>query len=149
MPQSLATVHLHIIFSTKERRRFLQNDEIRSRLHAYIGGICRSLDCPASHVGGATDHVHILSQLSRTMAIADLLRDVKKQSSVWMHEQGMPEFAWQLGYAAYSVSHSQTPKVRAYIADQMNHHEHTDFKDELRAFAAAHDQPLDERYAWD
>jgi len=92
MPQSLAHVYLHIIFSTKERKAYLQNPAISADLHNYLGATCRNLDCPSLGVGGAADHVHILCRLSRTLSVAQLVRELKRESSKMGENQG-----WRLG----------------------------------------------------
>jgi REP element-mobilizing transposase RayT len=92
MPQSLAQIYLHIVFSTKHRVPFLQNKVLRGELHAYLGGTCRNLDSPSLRIGGAEDHVHILCRLSRTQAVADVVRELKRESSKWLKTKD-PELA--------------------------------------------------------
>ena len=84
MPQSLAQVYLHLIFSTKDRRPFLQNSEIRNEMQHYLGGICNGLDCPILRVGGVADHVHLLCRLGRSITISDLIKELKRESSKWI-----------------------------------------------------------------
>ncbi len=98
MPQSLSQVILHIVFSTKERRPWL-DPEIRPRLHAYLATVCRDRDCQAYRVGGTADHVHLATRLARTISQAELLEQIKKTSSVWMKQQGgrYAGFYWQGG----------------------------------------------------
>lgn len=74
MPQSLAQLYVHIVFSTKDRKAFLQNKSLRLEMHEYLGGMCRNLDSPSLIVGGVEDHVHILCRLSKKWALADLVR---------------------------------------------------------------------------
>jgi REP element-mobilizing transposase RayT len=99
MAQSLSKIHLHIVFSTKHRYPFLQEAKVRSQMHAYLGGTCNALGCPVITVGGVGDHVHILSGLSRTVTVAKLLEEVKKNSSKWVKSlgRGLSRFAWQNG----------------------------------------------------
>jgi putative transposase len=151
MPQSLANVLLHVIFSTKNRAPYLENIELRSDLHAYLAGTLQSLDCPALIVGGVADHVHILCQLSRSISIAKLIQESKTESSKWVKEgdRSLSGFQWQNGYAALSVSQSNTPRVRQYIATQEEHHRSRSFQDELRIFLRRHQIEFDERYVWD
>jgi len=83
MPQSLANVLVHIVFSTKERRPFLQDPDLRDEMHRYLAGISANLECPAVIVGGATDHVHLLANQSRTIALAEWVKELKRASSLW------------------------------------------------------------------
>ena len=91
MPQSLARVVLHIVFSTKNRVPHLKDPALRARLHAYMAGVLQNLGCEPILLNGVEDHVHILCNLSRTVTIADLVEEAKKSSSKWMKEQG-PEY---------------------------------------------------------
>src|SRR5258707_834944 len=120
MPQSLAQVYLHIVFSTKRRAEFLAERDVRQRMHAYLGGVCRDLGCPALGVGGVADHVHLLCQLSRTITIADLVRDVKRASSKWVKaiSKDLSGFDWQDGYGAFGISPAHVPVLLKYIENQ-------------------------------
>jgi REP-associated tyrosine transposase len=106
MPQSLALVLVHIIFSTKNREPFLDSPQLRSNLHAYLTGTLRNLECEPLQVGGTEDHVHILSGLSRNTSLADLVKNLKTSSSRNFKNKGPTHFAWQSGYGAFSVSQS-------------------------------------------
>ncbi|MEP6668140.1 MAG: IS200/IS605 family transposase [Chthoniobacter sp.] len=135
MPQSLARIALHIVFSTKNRAFFLKDLELRSRLHAYVAGILQSINCEPILINGVEDHVHILCNFPRTITVAALMEEVKKSSSKWMKEQGPAhrDFFWQQGYGAFSVSQSNVEQVRAYVATQAEHHRNVSFQDEFRA----------------
>jgi len=151
MPQSLAQIYLHIVFSTKERRRYLQNDLIRAELHNYLGGTCRNLGCPSLCVGGVEDHIHILCRLSRTTTVADLVRELKRESSKWLKTKS-PDFGiseWQAGYGAFSISPGHVEQLREYIARQAEHHTTESFQDEFRRFLRNYGIEYDERYVWD
>jgi putative transposase len=102
MPQSLAKVLVHLIFSTKYREPTIPLT-IRPQLHAYISGILANLHCPSLQTGGAADHVHTLLSLARTQAVADITEEIKKSSSKWMKQQGIAGFFWQGGYGAFSI----------------------------------------------
>ncbi len=107
MPSThLSLLHYHIIFATKERRPFIAL-EWRERLHAYLGGVLREMDAIPQCVGGVADHIHILAGLKATHCLADVMRDLKRASSEWVHETiGDRAFAWQEGYGAFTVSAS-------------------------------------------
>lgn len=150
MPQSLAHVVVHIIFSTKGRMPLI-DPAMRRELHAYVVGILARLGCPSILVNGAPDHLHILCLLSRTLPLAKVVEEIKKGSSKWMRTRApaLRNFHWQNGYGAFSVSQSGVAKVRAYIAGQEEHHRHVSFEDEYRAFLRRHAVDFDERYVWD
>ena len=148
MPQSLANILIHIIWSTKGRRPLI-SDHVRAGLHGYMAGVLKNLESPALIINSVTDHVHILCQLSKNVATCKLLEEVKKSSSRWMKEQGVLDFAWQNGYGVFSVSQSNVGAVRKYIESQAEHHKKRDFKAEFREFCKRHDVAIDERYVWD
>jgi len=148
MPQSLANILIHAIWSTKERRALIP-DAIRDGLHGYLAGILKNLESPALIINSVADHVHILCQLSKNLAACELVEEVKKGSSKWMKENGVREFAWQNGYGVFSVSQSNVDAVREYIHGQPEHHKKRDFKDEFREFCKRYNVGLDERYVWD
>lgn len=151
MPQSLVQIYVHIVFSTKLRKPFLKDKEFRDRTHRYLVGICKNLNSPALIVGGVEDHVHILCRLGKTIHIADLIRDLKRDSSKWIKAE-MPrlaEFHWQKGYGAFSISPSHVDALKEYIANQEEHHRRESFQDEFRRLCKKYGLEIDERYAWD
>jgi REP element-mobilizing transposase RayT len=128
----------HVVFSTKDRQRFI-DAELALRLHPYLGGICRDLKCPALAVGGVEDHVHMLISYPPTMALANLLRDIKANSSKWIHETfEREEFAWQPGYGGFSVSKSAEPTVEKYIFNQVEHHQQMTLQEEFAILIERH-----------
>ena len=151
MPQSLAKILVHTVFSTKDRRPFLRDKTLREELHRYLGGILTNLDCQPIIVGGVEDHVHILSALSRTCEAAEMVKEVKRGSSLWLKTKSpdLQDFAWQNGYGIFSIGFSQVETVRNYIAGQEEHHRKVSFQDELREFLKRYEIQFDERYVWD
>jgi len=151
MAQSLAQIYLHIIFSTKNRQPFLTDPIFRGRVHAYMAAICNNAGSPALLVGGHTDHVHILCRLGKTQCIANLIRDVKRDSTNWVKVErpALFEFHWQNGYGAFSISPGHVEQLKIYIANQEEHHKKESFQDELRRICKKYGAELDERYAWD
>ena len=150
MPQSLARLHIHLVFSTKNRERII-TDDVRSPLHAYMATVLQNLACAPVLINSVEDHAHLLFDLARTISISQAVEDVKKSSSKWIKTQG-PEFAgfaWQAGYGAFAVSESNVETVRAYIANQREHHRTKTFQEEYRAFLERHNVAFDERYVWD
>ncbi len=148
MPQSLARVLVHLVFSTKNREATIDR-EVRSALHAYLTGILQNLQCPSLQTGGTADHIHTLFSQARTRSLAEIVEEVKKSSSKWMKQQGVPGFSWQAGYGAFSVSGSQTGQVIQYIARQEEHHRKLTFQEEFRIFLDRYGVTYDERYLWD
>jgi putative transposase len=151
MPQSLANVLLHIVFSTKNRAPFLQDPAIREELTGYMVGTLKAIECPSLIVRPVDDHLHCLCQLSRTMSIAKLVEEMKVESSSWAKKQAHPlrDFHWQAGYGAFSVSQSNVGQVNTYIANQEEHHRKMTYQDELRILLARHEIDFDEHYVWD
>lgn len=150
MSQSLAKLHVHVVFSTKHREPVLR-DDIRPALHAYLGGILRDLGSPAVEINTEPDHAHVLFLLGRGCALSDVVGQLKRGSSVWLKAQGAAyaAFHWQNGYGAFSVSQSALAEVRDYIRRQREHHRQTTFEDEFRAFLRRHEIEFDEKYVWD
>ena len=151
MPQSLAKILVHAIFSTKKRRPLLRDKNLRDELHHYIGGILNHLDCQPITVGGVEDHVHFLCALSRTSAAAEMVKEAKRGSSLWLktRDYDLRDFAWQNGYGIFSIGFSQIEAVKNYIASQEDHHRKVSFQDELREFLLRYKIEYDERYVWD
>jgi REP element-mobilizing transposase RayT len=151
MPQSLAKILVHTVFSTKERRPFLRDKALGGELHRYLGGVLGQLDCQPIIVGGTEDHVHFLCALSRTRDAATMVKEAKRGSSLWLKTKGpgLEDFAWQNGYGIFSIGFSQIEAVRNYIAKQEEHHRKMSFQDELRELLRRYAVEFDERYVWD
>ena len=151
MSQSIAQVYLHIVYSTKERQPFLRDAAILEETHKFLGGACNQLDCPVLRVGGIADHVHILCRLGRTIAIADLVKELKRESSLWIKTKSadLADFHWQNGYGAFSISPAHVPALTAYIENQAEHHRRESFQDEFRRLLTKYGYEWDERYVWD
>ena len=150
MPQSLAKILIHIVFNTKLRAPIL-HEPIRRDLYAYLAGILKQCSCPAIRIGGTVDHVHILCNLSRTLAVAKVVEEIKTGSSKWLKtkQAEFRTFHWQNGYGAFSVSQSTVDAVADYIDKQEEHHRRQSFQDEYRALLERYQMAYDERYVWD
>ena len=150
MPQSLAKVYIHAIFSTKNREPLLA-EPWRDELYRLLGGTANNLGCQSLIVGGVDDHVHMLLQLGRVIALSDAIGKIKSTSSSWVNQtQRTPSpFHWQAGYAAFSVSQSNLEAVREYIRRQPEHHCKQSYQDELRDWLRRYEIEWDERYVWD
>jgi len=150
MGQSLVQNYIHIVFSTKHLEHLI-HPPFEKELHTYIGGICNKLESPALAVGGHTDHIHILSMLSKKIALIELLKQIKSSSSGWMKtkDSSLSKFYWQDGYGAFSVNPSETEVVINYIKNQHEHHRNKTFREEYRAFLKKYNVPYNEKYVWD
>src|SRR5262245_32483979 len=112
MPDSYSNLLYHFVFSTKDRRPLI-TPEYEIRLHQYIGGIVRNNRGFSLALNGTEDHVHLLARLRPDRAVSDFLRDLKSNSSGWLHDvfPNLEDFSWQRGYGAFTVSQSQVPQV--------------------------------------
>ena len=149
MPQSLAKLYTHLVFSTKNRRNCI-DDAVGLKLHAYMAGILNGIGCPCLLINSMSDHAHVLFVMSRTMSLSDVVKNLKSGSTAWIHREYplLRDFHWQTGYAAFSVSQSAVEPVTAYIADQKAHHAQRDFQSELRTMLRQYGIDFDERYLW-
>jgi len=143
MPRSYASLLIHIIFSTKGRTPSLA-DAFADRLFAYMGGIVKGMGGVPILINGPADHVHLLVSMPAKVAVAELVRVVKANSSKWAHGEQF-QFEWQSGYGAFSVSNSKQREVRDYIASQQEHHRHVSFQEEYLALLTRHGVNFDER----
>lgn len=147
---SFTYLNYHLVFSTKHRRPLI-DDSWQQRLFDYVGGILRQQGGALLVAGGMPDHVHLLAAISKSIAVADALRDIKANSSKWIHEQipGQTDFAWQAGYGAFTVSFSGMDAVRRYLDGQKEHHRVRTFQEEYLELLRRHEIDFDERYVWD
>ena len=145
MGSTFYSLHYHIVFSTKERRQLIR-PEWRQQLHEYLGGTIRGLGGVAEMVGGVTDHVHLLMSLKTSAAPAEIVRELKKASSVWAAEKYDRLFSWQEGYAIFSTSWTHCPVLNRYIAGQEEHHRQLPFADELKRLLKKNGVSYDPKY---
>jgi putative transposase len=149
MPHSYSNILTHVIYSTKNRRPFI-DAALEARLFPYLGGIVRELGGKLYVINGVGDHVHLLAELPPTIAVAEAIGKIKGSSTYWIH-QSFPEqsgFAWQRGYAAFSVSKSKVAAVARYIERQKEHHKKQSFQDEFLELLRRHGISIDEKYLW-
>lgn len=148
MPQSLANIVLHVVFSTKHRNPVLTHG-IRQELHPYLAVTLNKLKCKSIQVGGVEDHVHLLFGFSRTVTVAEVVEKTKTSSSKWLKTKGPSDFAWQAGYAAFSVGATEVDRMIAYVRGQEAHHAKLSFQDEYRELLRESGIAFDEMYVWD
>ena len=150
MPQSFCQLYGHLIFSTRQRQRLL-DEAVRPRVHGCLANLVRELDSPWVVVGGTEDHVHLLMNLSKLHAPVKLVEHVKKESSKYVKTLG-PQYAgfyWQRGYGLFSVGPTRLAAVEDYVRQQVEHHRTRTFQEEYLAFLKRYAIEYDERYVWD
>lgn len=140
------SIHFHVVFSTKNRKRYIKSDWI-NRLHEYLGGSLKGLDAVPLKIGGVEEHVHLLVGCKTTHRPCDLIREIKKASTAWVHSEiGVNGFGWQDGYAIISVSPNAIKGVSGYIANQEEHHRQRSFREELENILMRAGIEYDPRY---
>ena len=151
MPQSLANVLVHLVFSNRHRRPFLRRPEHRDVMTGYLIGTLQNVRCAPVITKVLEDHVHILSNPHRTVAVAQLVEDLKTSSSARIKEEhrALAGFHWQGGYGAFSVSQSRVETVKVYIQNQEERHHTKTFQQEFRLLLNRHGIEFDERYVWE
>jgi len=149
MPHSFSNLLVHLIFSTRQRERQI-DEELKGRLCAYLGGTTHQCSGFPVQINAVPDHVHMLVQLAPTICLADFVRLVKSNSAKWVHETFSEKhaFGWQTGYAAFSVSESNREAVVRYIREQEVHHRRLSFQEELLRYLKRNRIPFDERFIW-
>ncbi len=149
MAQSLSKVYLHLVFHIKTTSPPIRTKDLEL-VHSYIGSIINDLDCVNIWVGGVEDHIHALCLLSRTISIATLIEDIKRHSSRWIKsiDKVYDNFAWQSGYAAFSVSQSTVDKTLDYIKNQPQHHAKLSFEEEYISFLKLYNIDYDKQYVF-
>ena len=138
--------HQHVVFSTAGRRKILEKS-ITNKVWAYLAGICRNHGIFVHSIGGVEDHVHLLIEIPPSIAVARAVNLVKSNSSKWLNETKRG-FAWQKGYAAFSVSTSNIAAVTTYIKNQEDHHRKMSFEDEIIALLKKHRVDFDPAYVF-
>jgi REP element-mobilizing transposase RayT len=150
MANTYTSLHYHIVFSTKNRERWIY-PEIEERVWSYLAGIAKQNKMTPIQIGGVEDHVHVLLGASPTLAPSKIAQWVKGGSSTWIHDTfpDMKAFAWQDGFGGFTVSRSNVESVADYIRGQREHHQSRTFQDEYLALLQKHGVSYDEKYLWD
>jgi len=147
MPSTHVSLHSHLVFSTKGRLPLISANW-RKRLHAYLGGIVNGLGGVPLAIGGTVDHVHLLIGFRSSHRLDYFLRDLKADSSEWIHRELNLSFAWQKGYGAFSVSPANLDRVTKYVVNQESHHRRITFQEEYLHLLKISGVEYDERYVW-
>jgi REP element-mobilizing transposase RayT len=147
MTHSYRLHYFHLIWSTKQRLPHIAPD-VQSRLYPYLGAITRNHSGKLLEIGGMSDHVHLLIELSLLDKFSHFIRDLKASSSQWIHKNfpSLHDFAWQEGYGSFSVSYSALQDVQKYIQNQEQHHATMSFEEEYLKFLKHHHVKYDERF---
>ena len=150
MSQSLTKLYAHLIFSTKNRQPYLDED-IRPRVHGYLATIIRDLESPWVVVGGVADHVHILFDMGKLHAPVEFVEKVKRESSKFVKTLGdkYKEFYWQRGYGMFSVGPANRDEAEGYVRNQEEHHRTKTYQEEFRGFLDRYGIAYDEGHVWD
>jgi len=150
MAQSLSSILIHLVFSTKTREPFI-TPAIETELYPNMAKTFRELKSPSLIIDGTSDHVHILFSMGRVIRVADLVEEVKTGSSKWIKTKGREfrNFHWQKGYGAFSIGQSNVMALKKYILGQKQHHRRITYQDEYRNLLQAYEIDYDERYVWD
>ena len=148
MSSTHLSLHYHLVFSTKNREPVIPA-EIRHRIHEYLSGIIRGMDGFPHAVGGTADHVHVFAGMRATHCLADVMRELKSESSLWIHrELRLPSFRWQEGYGAFTVSAGHIGAVKRYVLHQEEHHRSRSFQEEYVMMLKRGLVEHDDRYLW-
>ena len=149
MSQSLSKLYVHIIFHVKNERPLICGED-EKELYAYIGGIIKQTSSYPISINGTSNHIHVLSTLSKNISLADFIKKIKGNSSRWMKTKGLDykNFEWQGGYSGYSVSQSKVETVEKYIANQKEHHKRVSFREEYLVFLKEYEIDFDESFLW-
>lgn len=146
MSHTYARIHIHLIFSTKERQKLIPKD-VQPQLWSYMAGIFHNKGIVPIAINGTDNHVHALFHLPTTMALAKAVNLLKTNSSGWMNEH-QRRFGWQDGYGAFSVGESNIEAVINYIRDQEKHHRKRSFEEEYVEFLKRYGVDFDPKYVF-
>jgi REP element-mobilizing transposase RayT len=150
MSQSLSKLYVHVIFHVKDENVFIRQED-EEELFAYIGGIIKNTASHPIKIGGVFNHVHILADMSKNIALSKFLEEIKRNSSRWIKTKNRhyQNFAWQGGYSGYSVSQSKVEIVKKYIERQKEHHTKLSFREEYLKFLREYGVDFNENYLWE
>lgn len=150
MTNTYNSYYEHIVFGTKYRIPYLTK-EIRNEVFAYLAASLKRHNCKVLIVGGEKEHIHILLRKNTTKDIAEVIKEIKRTSSIWLKKKGdaFRKFYWQRGYGGFSISYWDIPKIDTYIKEQEKHHQKMSWEDEYRKLLKKHGVEYDERYFLD
>jgi len=146
-PAVYSQIYIHLVFSPKGRNACIR-EEIQKEVYSYISKTITNKKHKSLNVNGMPDHIHILVGLNPSVSISDLVRDIKRSTSLYINEQNLigTRFQWQEGYGVFSYSRSQLPMISDYIENQKNHHQKRTFKEEYLEFLRRFEVPYEEPF---
>ena len=149
MAQTLTSLMVHVVFSTKDRQPLI-TPEVEPELYAYMGGTAKNLESRCLAAGGTENHVHLLVSQSKKVALCHLMEEVKKSSSKWIKTKAstFQTFSWQDGYGAFTIGESQVEALKLYIGGQKERHKRQTFEEEFMLLLKKYHVQYDERYLW-
>lgn len=147
MANTYTQVHIQVVFAVQNRGSCIHTDW-EDALHRYITGIIQNHGHRVLQINGMPDHIHVLFGMRPHQALSDLVKQIKQDSTKWINQQGFVRgrFSWQAGYAAFSYSKSQVPKVVRYIQNQKENHKKKSFREEYLEFLKAFQIDFNESY---
>ena len=145
---SCTQLSYQIVFGTKHRHPTITPD-LREELYKYVGGVIRNKEGSAIEIGGVAHHIHIFTGLPSTVAVADMVRDIKSNSSAWAGAKTKDRWEWQIGYGAFTVSYSLRDKVATYVRNQEEHHRVKSFQEEYVELLTKHGIKFDMKYLFE
>jgi len=150
MANTFTKLYIHVVFSVQGRHNLISNNW-KEELYKYITGIIKLKKQKLIIVNGMPDHIHLLIGLKPNIALSDLVRDIKANSSKFINEKKLVKgkFRWQEGFAAFSYSHSQLSIIRKYIENQETHHKKKRFKEEYLELLNKFEVEYDSKYLFD
>lgn len=150
MANTYTQIYIQVVFAVQHRQNLI-NKEKKEKLHKYIAGIIRNKNQKLIAINSMPDHVHIFIGMKPGIALSDLVRDIKNNSSTFINEKKwvMGKFNWQKGFGAFSYGHSQIDTVVKYIQNQESHHAKKTFKEEYLEILKKFDVEYDEKYLFD
>ena len=140
----------HIVFRTKASEKTITQNHF-NQLKNYLDGIIKNKKCVSFQINGMEEHIHILSDLHPSIALADYIKDIKIASSIWMKASGyFPYFrGWGIKYCALTYAYKERDILIRYIKNQQEHHKKESFRDEIRRFFKEEGIDMDERWFWE
>ncbi len=150
MANTYTQIYIQVVFAVQERANLIK-PEFKDELYKYIAGIIRNQGQKLLIINGVEDHVHLLIGMKPNVALSDLIRDVKANSSKFINEKGWikGKFNWQEGFGAFSYGHSQLDSIIGYIQNQEEHHREKSFKDEYLSFLRKFDIAFRDEFIFD
>lgn len=147
MADTYSKIYVHVIFAVKGRQNLIA-PKWEDEIYSFITGIIRNKAQKLIRINGMPDHLHLLIGIKPDVALSELVRDIKSNSSRFINEKGWihGKFEWQQGFGAFSLGHSQLPSAINYIENQKVHHKKSTFKEEYLNFLKKYEVEYNPQY---